>query len=1119
MSLKFVLGPSGYGKSTYVEDYIISESMANENRNYLLIVPDQFTMETQLEMVKKHPNGGILNIDVLSFGRLSYRIFSEIGESPKTLIDDTGKCLLLRRAASKHKDELSVLKGLIDRQGYIETVKASISELMQYSITAENVDEMAEFAKDAPHLQKKLQDISILYKGFNEELADSYITREERLSYLARNLYKSELIKNSVVVFDGFTGFTPIQIDVIKELVRNSIEVIITLTLRDTDDIKSEDNKELCSLSVETYEKLIKVLDEEKLPVEDSVILDRKHENRFEKSENLAFLEKNIFSLKEVKARENKEEAIKDITVCKILNADIECRKAAERIMNLTKDGMRYRDISIVTGDMDTYGEKLAAVFDRYDIPYYIDRNKDVLLNPLITYIRSTLLLIINNYHYNDVINMIRTGLSSLSIDEADRLDNYLYAKGIIGKNEYVTDFVYKSFEEPDDYHLKAVNWIREKLMKDLQPWLDYTSSSKLTSAEWTELLYDYLVKMHVDAKLKERAEALAEKGEKIKAREYESLFSYVCELLERVHDMFNEPITAQEFLDIINAGFGEIHIGMLPQSVDVVIVGDLVRSRLSSVKALLLLGADDGNIPGPSGHMSIFNDTERNKLKGCDFTLAPTKAEEIKAQKMYLYMTVTKPTEKLFISYPGISTDGKQLNPSYLINNIEAVMPEVIENNQINFVDNLSVEDEIERMCKLLSDFNMGILRKDDEEELIQIIEDLYFRNMIEEVESYKMRALNKNYDLKLSKEVLNLLYEHSLSMSATSLKEYAKCPYLYFAEKVLYLHDRENSLYDAMSTGIVIHDVLKNVLGYIQETGADKAEMSEIERRVDESIDATSASIGKALLSKGRVGEFYRNNYRKILKRNMEVYLNQLKKGKFDIKYLEEHYKTTIPFEADKQKKNITLTGQLDRLDIMEDDKNVYLKVVDYKTGSEEYNYNKFLAGEQMQLPIYLMAAADMLNDEVAKGEREKKNIVNAAILYQKAQNVTFESTDITPEVDKKTARMNAMAPNGRIRNEANIVSALNDESFLPKGMIVDKPKVSYISGEEMDALVKSAKETIGKFASEIASGEINKHPLYYSNDDKACDYCGLKGMCNFKDTDKLEYRIPGKEAEDNE
>lgn len=231
MSLQFIFGNSGAGKSHYLYRYIVEESMKNLSRNYIVLVPEQFTMQTQKDLVMAHPNKGIMNIDVLSFGRLAHRIFEEVGGNGRIILDDTGKSLILRKIAGDYEDELKVLRGNLKKHGYIGEVKSIISEFTQYNIDDEILEKMGEHTGENSYLYWKLKDISKVYRGFREYLSDKYITNEELLDILCQVVKESDILKDSVVVLDGFTGFTPVQDKLLRELLNICRKVVVTVTM------------------------------------------------------------------------------------------------------------------------------------------------------------------------------------------------------------------------------------------------------------------------------------------------------------------------------------------------------------------------------------------------------------------------------------------------------------------------------------------------------------------------------------------------------------------------------------------------------------------------------------------------------------------------------------------------------------------------------------------------------------------------------------------------------------------------------------------------------------------------------------------------------------------------
>ena len=248
MSLRFVLGSSGSGKSMRIYSEILKRAKKEPERNFLIVVPDQFTMQTQKELIV-HPDNesrGILNIDVLSFGRLSHRVFEEVGRKNLPVLDDTGKSLILRKVAGQCRGELSYLGTYLQKQGYIHEIKSAISEFLQYGVSVKDVSRLMEYAKKKGALYYKLKDLQVLYDGFMQFIRDKFITTEETLDVLCEAIHKSRIVKDSVVVFDGFTGFTPIQYKVIRELLLCTEEVWLTMTLDVREDPFTPDGSRSC---------------------------------------------------------------------------------------------------------------------------------------------------------------------------------------------------------------------------------------------------------------------------------------------------------------------------------------------------------------------------------------------------------------------------------------------------------------------------------------------------------------------------------------------------------------------------------------------------------------------------------------------------------------------------------------------------------------------------------------------------------------------------------------------------------------------------------------------------------------------------------------------------------
>ena len=361
MSLQFYFGSSGAGTSRKLYEDITKRARENRNRNFLIIVPDQFTMQTQKELVCLNDRGGIMNIDVLSFGRLGHRILEEVGGQEIPVLDDTGKSLVLQKVAANLKGDLPTLGGFLHRQGYIHEVKSAISEFMQYGIGTEDVGKLIAYAEKRGALVQKLKDLETLYKGFTEYIRGNFITTEETLDVLCRSLHKSKLLAGSVVAFDGFTGFTPIQTRVIARLMELCGEVTVTLTLGEGEDPYVQDGEQkLFHLSKKTVADLTAKAQE--LSVDrgrDAFIAPGR---RFQGAPALAFLERNLFRYG-TRPYEGEQQ---EIRLFEATSPKEEVHQTGLEICTLVREeGLAYRDIAVIMGDLEGYAPYVESEFSR----------------------------------------------------------------------------------------------------------------------------------------------------------------------------------------------------------------------------------------------------------------------------------------------------------------------------------------------------------------------------------------------------------------------------------------------------------------------------------------------------------------------------------------------------------------------------------------------------------------------------------------------------------------------------------------------------------------------------------------------------------------------------------
>lgn len=1102
MSLKFVFGPSGSGKSRQIYSEITERAKENPGQNFLIVVPDQFTMQTQKELVLQSDRGGIMNIDVLSFGRLNHRIMEEVGREEIPVLDDTGKSLVLQKVAANLKEELPVLGSFLHRQGYIHEVKSAISEFMQYGIGTEDMEKLITFSEKRGALVHKLKDLEILYKGFMEYIQGNFVTTEETLDVLRRSLAKSKLLAGSVVVLEGFTGFTPIQNRLLQELIRLSGETIVALTMGEGENPYILDGEQkLFYLSKKTVSDLEKLAGEAGVTRGQDVFVGA----RSEKSA-LRHLEQNLFRYV-YKPFSGEQEQIQlfETTMPKE-----EVHQTGLYIRSLIRnEGLAYRDIAVIMGDLESYAPYVETEFAKLSIPCFIDRTRGIVLNPMIEYIKSALALYLKDFSYEAVFHYLRSGLADIPAEEIDELENYVIQTGLRGYRSYSRLFTHKTKQMKGEEPLARLNALREQLMEQVEMLhMGKTAQAK----DYVNHLYDFLVQNHVQKKLAAYESCFEEQGLLSKAKEYAQIYRLVMELLNQIHELLGEEeISMQEFADILEAGFGEIEVGIIPQNVDRVLVGDMERTRLKSVKVLFFLGVNDGNIPKSASKGGIISDMDREFLQESGLTLAPTPRQQMYIQRFYLYLNMTKPSERLYLSYSKMNSEGKSIRPAYLIDTVKKMFPMLT----VQYPQNRSALEQMETpgegvgyLAGKLRDYALGSIDIQEEKEFFTIYHAYGSKELSDARNRLTEAAFFRYQDSPLSKAVARALYGRNLENSVTRLETYAACAYRHFLQYGLTLKEREEFGFETVDMGNVYHAVLEIFAGKLGEKGYTWFDFPEEfgERAVREALETYAATYGDTILYSSARNEYAITRMERILLRTVLTLQKQLKKGAFS----PSHYEVSFQFAEDldsihvdlSEQEKMRLIGRIDRIDTAQDDERVYVKVIDYKSGNRQFDLAALYYGLQLQLVVYMNAAM-----ELEAKKHPDKQVVPAAMLYYHIDDPTVDSPVELNDEEINEQILSKLRMNGVVNSEPDIVERLDrymqeksdvipverkkDGSFSARSSVMNREELQIISD-----YVNHKMQDIGR---EILDGNIGLNP-YEKGSSQACTYCAYQKVCGF-------------------
>lgn len=1122
MGLQFITGCAGSGKSTFLYDMISREAAEHRDKHYFILVPDQFTLETQKILVDRSGGKGILNIDVLSFHRLAFRVFEQLPAKERTILEDMGKTMLLRKVFAEQKDRLTYFKKGIDKPGFLDECKSFLCELEQYGIREEE-----DFEKLA-QLGTKFEDIKLIYDCFKEKMGDTYQMAEELIPQLTGVIHEMEGIRGSVVCLDGFTGFTPVQYELIRRLMELCEDIYVTVTVDLT-----HRRRQIFRISEETVKSLTRIANQIPVPVKEPVITGRGKEKkpyRLKEDGELAFLEKNIFCY----PAESWKEKTEDIRLYVGKKPQDEAVYVAYTIWWMTAaEGYRYEDIAVIAGDIPSYEQVLSREFARMGIRYFIDDKKSIGADWVAEYIQAVLEMMRKNMDYESTFRFLRCGLSPLTAEQTDCLENYVLATGKRGFSAYDKEWK----RQVAKLSLEEVNLSRKILCDSVRELFQDLGGGKKTVGDFTRALYSFLVRQEVYEKLLTQSEVFAEQGEDILEKEYRSVYKVVMNLFdEMVMLMGDEVVNFEEYCQILSAGLSEGLVGFIPPKKNQVVVGDVERTRLKDVKVLFFVGFSDDMVPGGMQPPGIVNTRERRKIEQMGISLAPAGAQKAANDLFYLYLNVTKPSQKLIFTYSQTSAGGESRQGSYILGKIRKIFPNLSEQH--------SEENRSARKC-LGTDHGLeSLIRglKNETErtgekgaawwELWRYYQMSGDRKWLDRLLADHLQGRREG---KLSEKALNDLYGEELHGSITRLERFAKCPYSYFILYGLSLKEREEYTVEAPDFGNVVHYTLKEFSDRMREKNLKWRDLSEemIEPMVSESVDVTVGGYRDVLFGQSKRIRFMITRIKRMMNRTVWAIAEQMRRGAFEQEYSEAgfSYHDNLPsmkIELEGEKK-LVFSGIIDRIDTYEDEEHVYVKVIDYKTGGVKLSLNSVFYGLQLQLVLYMAAALDM-----EKKRKEDKKVVPAGMFYYYVKDPVIKLNSLEGENDINEQMLSEYKCGGYASQRIEVLQKL-DSVFGVGGCLENGAKSSCIpvnttakgdfgryakvlSDDKWDRLLAHTQKLAGEFGSQIMRGNIDVRP-YHMGKETGCDTCHLRSICGMERAEFAERCQELKEKEEEE
>lgn len=1087
---RLVLGRSKSGKTEYVRNYLSALASQGEKK-LLMIVPDQQTFDTEKAFLELLGPMDAMNVKVLGFSRLCDYVFEETGYVSGVLADESVRSLVMSMALEDTSDNLKIYAERATSPDLLSMMLSVHKEFVRGKISPEIL--RSADIKDNTILRSKLHDTSLVLSAYDSLLSTSFEDAEGALSIAADLLAKHRIFDDYYICVDSYLSFTELELDILSLLMTQCKELLVTLS-----DDKNLTEDSIFAISKATAARLTTISKDNCVTVSPAIVCDY---NGYFDNETLTHIEANIFDYTSHPVKLTLPESA-PVMVYNAHNiyeeADFVARKIRELVMT---QGYRYNDIAVVCRDVTPYYNVLDTALSRYDVSYFMDTAGAIHSKPLIKLISACFDTITTSFDKDNVLAVLKTGLLFTKVTDLAAFENYLFTWGITGKkfyNEFTANprgFV-DDFTESDKETLKKVEDIRKST---IVPLLEFRENVKDATAETIcKELYYLLLRLGVDYTIRVMCSEYEDDSESEIAEDFTRLWQIFTDTLDRTVSVIgNRRITPKRFSQLLSLQFAAQDISYIPRAADQVTVGDIERLRLSDKKVVFVIGANEGKFPKASADSGLFTSVERTTLFDAGI-LKMNAADTDYLREQYLcYYALTSASEKLYVSYLSSDLKGSTLTPSELV----SALTSLFEN--LDAVNSADVPI-IDRLWAPGPAFDIYASKYCDGDS-ISIDLASYFipdEDYAPAIEALKRALEHEKLDIR-DKKIAKEFFGDNMYLSASKVEKYHMCRFAYFCEYGLRLSERRTATIDPMERGTFVHHILEHFVASYTKLQLANLTDEEIRTVVNELSSAYAQKHFGGFEDKSSRFRYLFDRVTVNVCKLIRHLITELTQSSFTPKAQELNigkdipaYSLTLP-----SGQKITITGMVDRADVMEKDGKSYIRIIDYKTGKKLFSLSDVMYGINLQMLIYLSAIVN--NGKEFFGE----NIVPAGALYMPATTPVV-SADVADFDAIMKARCKQLRMNGLILRDMDVLEGMDKDigglyipvSTTKKGTLKGDSNLATL--EEIGAVFSKIDSIIGKMATELTSGNIDPLPAKVTYD--ACKYCSYKGICKHKDTD---------------
>lgn len=1087
MGLRIIYGKAGSGKSQYCFSEIAN--LIKKEKKIYIITPEQFSFTAEKKLMETIENQAVINAEVITLSRMAYRVMQETGGNTKTKLTKCGKSMLIYHILSSNKNKLKFLNKSDEN---IDLSLTAITEFKKHGVLPKDLIEEKEKTEDE-YLKTKLNDMSIIYQNFEQKLQEGYIEDNDLLNILSSRIEETNILTDAIIYIDEFSGFTKQEYEVLKKMIKLAKQVTITIN---TDNLDSSinPNTDIFYSNKIMVSKIKNMLKEENLKLEETIYLSEQY--RF-KTEELKHIEKNIFS---TKLNQYKNEP-KNISLFLAKNQYSEIENIAKEITKLVRDNkLRYKDISVITRNVDTYSSLVRSIFAEYQIPVFIDEKRDLNQNIIVQYVLSIFEIFSSNLSKESIFNYLKIGFSDIEQDDIFKLENYCIKWGI-KQNKWKNDFVF-GINEKTKEEIEYFNKLRKEI---IEPLLELKKNMK-DAESISKSIYKFMQENKIEEKISHKINELQDLGLIDLANEYIESYKIVLDILDEIVLIFkDEKITIDKYRQILKIGLKNSELGKIPGTQDQVIIGDIERSRSHKVDVIFIIGLNDGNFPSVNKDEGFFGDKDREILKEDGIELANGTIENLYEENFNIYKVFSTAEKRLYLSYASSDSEGKSLRPSMMISKIKKIFPKLKEESDV-----IQKNYEITNIEKTYQELLENISSLKENKEINKMWYDIfeYYKNQnnwYQKMEKDLQGIDYTNIPENIKPEVIERLYGNTITTSVSKLETFAKCPFSYYLQYGLKIKEKEQLKIQSFDTGSFMHELIDEFFKKIKEENINLAEIVNDEEKIQKLVN----EVLNDELEMGKKYNFVATSKYKVLVRRLnrivakalKYIIEGLVYSDFSIEGTEVEFgqkgkynPIIIPLENGKK---VEIIGKIDRIDTATSDDGKYVRIIDYKSSAKNIDLNEVYAGIQIQLLTYA--------DAVCKEE----DLLPAGVLYFSLleQMISTDKKISEEEIEEELRKKFKMK--GLILADIKVIK-IHDKNLetgtsklipatITKSGEISEGKTSGVNKEEFKILQDYIYRTIKEISKEILKGNINIKP-YNKNGETPCEYCNYKAICGF-------------------